>query len=413
MPIMPMPVATSAAGRMRFGYHNTGETVVIAGDSEKEAVVREGKEELERRKRVMGTLQQRLDTSKKPFDYHSDDELWNALESSGGAAKLVSARWLVAYAKQKNATLPRRQEMPPDAFIGVPVLRKMYNNAPKKKDRGPRVPIIACMEFWHEKEKEAAEEEEEDQDEAAAAAAAPAAGTATDASAAADDTPPPPPEFEDCPDPRGLNLQCIARALREHLHIFSSYGFTDVGVFIDRCSHFQPPRALHEISSYKRSQKQMHLWFAHALITTMLCVDVPPEHFPLARRGWNAYASACAWLLKEVCSRAAASMQSAKHAACNLDSVCKTLPATRIQHAQRCSPQRFSSRVALHSVALHSSELWHPVCRSTARIATGHAFWSSASMEPPCQRRALHHPSLAPSLGTEASPTCIGSNPRR
>ena len=87
--------------------------------------------------------------------------------------------------------------------------------------------------------------------------------------------------------------------VREHLHVFSMFGFNDVGIFLDRVSCLQPPRALNEISMFKRSQRLSALLFAHALVTSVLCVDVPEEMTPLQKRGWPCFARACAWLVKE------------------------------------------------------------------------------------------------------------------
>ena len=328
---MSQPLPTRARkGSMRLGFANpdTGFSqyrvpLKIAGDQEKEAVVAAGLEELARKKSTIGVLQARLDKGPKRIDYTDDIAFWQQLLGSSGATKLVSARWLVAYAKQKNATLPRRQDMPLDAFLKAEALQVMFNQAPKTR-RGSerRLPILAVMEFWHELPRpflpsEDGEEEAEggnaapagadeayDQyavasDEFKAAMAAAAAVKTEQRRLERERILAMPPEYADCPDPDGKNLQALATCVREHLHVFSMFGFNDVGIFLDRVSCLQPPRALNEISMFKRSQRLSALLFAHALVTSVLCVDVPEEMTPLQKRGWPCFARACAWLVKE------------------------------------------------------------------------------------------------------------------
>ena len=100
------------------------------------------------------------------------------------------------------------------------------------------------------------------------------------------------------PDPEGRTAALIGRILRENLHVFTNHGYRDIGVFLDWSSCFQPPRALHEVGAHLRSQKLTSLWFTHALVTTLLCVERHYHQTPFMERGWNAFASACAWLIK-------------------------------------------------------------------------------------------------------------------
>ena len=326
---------------MRFGFADSDGfsqfkvALTIKDDKKKQEAVEVGREELSRKQKTVGLLQARLDKSAKPFDYLDDDSFWEAFVGCSAAAKLVSARWLVAYAKQKNATLPRRQDLPPDAFIKAEILRKMYMDAPKTRTGSERrLPVLGVMEFWHElprpepNEPEVEDEpppsqQQQQQQQRPSLSPLPAGDVPYDQLAVGtaefqaiaeakrqerirrrslelERINALPREYYDCPDPDGVNLQEIARVIRENLSVFSMFGYKDVGVYLDRVSCHQAPRALSEIAPYKRSQKLTALWFAHSLATCLLCVNVPKWQAPIETRGWPMFARACAWLCKDV-----------------------------------------------------------------------------------------------------------------
>jgi Leucine-rich repeat (LRR) protein len=230
-----------------------------------------------------GLLKPQENAQRSVTDYHSVDTLWKALMETGGCVKLVSANWLVRFecemdqAKQStHAALPRRQDLPPAAFINAEKLRKMYNEAPKNC----RAPIVAVSQFWH--------------------APAPTPEDSFRKKDIGEDIEPQPDARTGFrhPDPEGFTLALIARALREHQHVFERFGYDDIGVFIPWCSCFQPPRAPYEVSGFQRSQRLVSLWFTHSLVTVFLCTAVPPGQLPFLARGWNAFENACTWLLK-------------------------------------------------------------------------------------------------------------------
>ena len=130
--------------------------------------------------------------------YTGAESIWAALES--GAVALVKATWLVSQA-MADAVLPRRQELPKEAFMSVAELKAQY----KQGNRDGVLPVIAISFCW--------------------------------------DTPP-------HPDPTGAQLKTVAAMLKTEMPKYarpsgSFEGFTDMGVFWDWVRRCCPSHAPH------------------------------------------------------------------------------------------------------------------------------------------------------------------------
>ena len=73
--------------------------------------------------------------------YTKPTSIWVALLT--GHVRLVKSSWLIAYSKAKGI-LPRRQELPKDAFISVDELKSMYGEG----NKDGVLPMIAISFCW-------------------------------------------------------------------------------------------------------------------------------------------------------------------------------------------------------------------------------------------------------------------------
>ena len=154
--------------------------------------------------------------------------------------------------------LPRRQEMPEDAYITVNELKEMYGEG----NSDNVLPIIAISYCWL--------------------------------------TP-------GHPDPDGSQLATVAAALQRDKQAFEDFGFPEMGVFWDWLSLYQRDDSLWKSAFYKPDEKlkqaqllakqryynsrteaeslsiqralteTMDLWYAHLGTTTYMVVDLPPR----------------------------------------------------------------------------------------------------------------------------------------
>ena len=116
-----------------------------------------------------------------PDRYTAADSIWQALKKKH--VRLVKSSWI----EERNKTgkpLPRRQELPEEAFISVAELQRQYGDG----NRDGVLPLIGISFCW--------------------------------------DTPP-------HPDPRGKQLQTVAEMLAKERPKYESFGFTEMGVFWD------------------------------------------------------------------------------------------------------------------------------------------------------------------------------------
>jgi len=196
--------------------------------------------------------QKTSDEKRKAVDYDSPTSLWEALESKD--VLLVRGTWLMQLAKN-DGTLPRRQDCPREAFASLEELKSIYedSSAKPKYANQKRVPIVAVSHFWR--------------------------------------TP-------GHPDPEGITLSTIVKALEEYMPEFMKYGILEVGVFFDWASLYQEPRTDVELDSFKKSMKFINLWYAHALTTAFLVTDTPKGLVAYYDRGWTTFEYQLSWLIK-------------------------------------------------------------------------------------------------------------------
>ncbi|EOD22485.1 hypothetical protein EMIHUDRAFT_240249 [Emiliania huxleyi CCMP1516] len=240
--------------------------------------------------------------------YREHDSIWAALEGDGdkvrpGDVRLISLNWLMALA-ERGDVLPRRQDLPEEAFLSSAQLRRIEKGARRgfdlagfaealqrfgkepspssflgfiasffgrKRNPDRLLPVISVSYCWLE----AAH-----------------------------------------PDREGRQLQLLSRKLRGLyggrglLGACREYGFSDMGVFLDWSSGYQKDPALFaERRAYEASrsgeqkaafgrmlENTMDLWYAHASVTVVLLTQLPdelPAGFDRSRtydtRGWTTF----------------------------------------------------------------------------------------------------------------------------
>lgn len=226
--------------------------------------------------------------------YTEPEAIWAALQPPGpgeeAVVRLVRMSWLLRFyaLRQKKTSsgmrLPRRQEMPEEAFIDVAELKEMYGEG----NTDGLLPIVAVSHCW-----------------------------LTPAH----------------PDPDCDSLRVLCRYLREQRAAFAEFGFPEVGVFMDWVSLWQrnthlwrnfmyrpvsqlTPKQVAALEAYQSSRTPaenasflaalkdtMDLWYAHHGTTVVLLTELPPRFE--GRRpqyndaGWTTYERCCAELIKE------------------------------------------------------------------------------------------------------------------
>ena len=223
--------------------------------------------------------------------YIQPDDIWEALAT--GHVRLVKMSWLIKrHAANQNkkrgsagiGKLPRRQEMPEEAFISVEELKGMYGSG----NSDGVLPIVAVSYCWL--------------------------------------TP-------NHPDPECDQLRTVANALARDREAFEEFGYSEMGVFWDWLSLHQRDDSLWKPYMYRPderlNQKQrlakqryynsrneaetesiryaltetMDLWYAHMGTTVYLLVELPWRY--AGRRpdydasGWTTYERCSAELVKD------------------------------------------------------------------------------------------------------------------
>jgi len=210
--------------------------------------------------------------------YTKPEQIFAALET--GHVRLVKMSWLI---KQKKR-LPRRQNMPEEAFISVDRLRSLHGQG----NADHVVPIIAISYCW----------------------LAP-----------------------NNPDPDGELLKAVQAALARERPKYADFGFDEMGVFWDWVSihqkddsmwkafmyrndsklnerqlaqrvRYENSRTDEEAASFKWALDQtMDLWYAHEGTAVYMITELPgrfqgrrPSY---ADSGWTTYERCCAELIKE------------------------------------------------------------------------------------------------------------------
>jgi len=104
------------------------------------------------------------------------------------------------------------------------------------------------------------------------------------------------------PDPKATMLSSLAQELGRQMQGYNSWGFDDVGVFIDWCSVYQDTleheRTAVQAQSFKRAIEATPLLYAHRLTSVFIIADQPAEP-PRASRGWPFYEECLTRLFKE------------------------------------------------------------------------------------------------------------------
>ncbi|EOD35054.1 hypothetical protein EMIHUDRAFT_110912 [Emiliania huxleyi CCMP1516] len=295
--------------------------------------------------------------------YREHDSVWAALEGDGdkvrpGDVKLISLNWLMALA-ERGDVLPRRQDLPEEAFLSSAQLRRIEQGARRgfdladleealernikepslsswlgfsaslffgrKRNPDGLLPIISVSYCWLE----AAH-----------------------------------------PDREGRQLQLLSRKLRGLyggrglLGACREYGFSDMGVFLDWSSGYQKDPALFaERRAYEASRSAaekaafdrmldntMDLWYAHASITVVLLTQLPdelPAGFDRSRtydaRGWTTFERCSAELGAKPASLGFAKWKLVIDVASDDGGAQRRLPATPERMAKLLAACRFTN----------------------------------------------------------------------
>ena len=277
--------------------------------------------------------------------YREHASIWAALEGEGegvksGDVRLLSLRWLMALA-DRGGVLPRRQDLPDEAFIDAARLRQIEQGARRAWD------------------KQASLEHAQAMSSGVAAAAVFAFVTSLFRSKRNVDDLLPIMAVSYCwlevahPDREGKQLRLLCDRLRKLyggrglLGVCQDYGFSDMGVFLDWGSGYQKDPTLWrdwmedketfglsdkdlektavdgaqmavERRAYEASRtpeqkdafhrmlhNTMDLWYAHAAVTVVLLTQLPDElpagfdkSRTYSRRGWTTYERCSAELAK-------------------------------------------------------------------------------------------------------------------
>ena len=192
--------------------------------------------------------------------YTEPESIWAALETKH--VRLPKMSWLIQHAKN-NGILPRRQELPEEAFISVQELKDLYG----KGNRDGVLPIIAISFCW---------------DTAAH------------------------------PDPRGKQLQTVAAMMEKEREKYATAhdsfeGFSEMGVFWDWLSIYQKDqdgkRTPFEQEGFRFAlHETMDLWYAHQGTTVYMLTQLPEgstRKVGYVDSGWTTYERCSAEQIKK------------------------------------------------------------------------------------------------------------------
>ncbi|CAK0818532.1 unnamed protein product [Prorocentrum cordatum] len=224
---------------------------------------------------------------------YTDPETPFALADSGDV-RLISFNWLVVLAAS-GKPLPRRQDLPPEAFIDVADLRAMHSALPAHVAAAV-LPVLSISYCWIEARH---------------------------------------------PDAEGKQIEHIVKTLEPHAEKWREF-FPDMGVFIDWCAIYQKDpelfderetpeakqagaeaaafiealgagRAFYGGTAYEESRtpaekaafrralhETMDVWYAHQMITTLFATQLPHGYTGRAyeRRGWTFFERSSSELIK-------------------------------------------------------------------------------------------------------------------
>jgi len=167
----------------------------------------------------------------------------------GGEVALLKGTALLELAEGEVPRLPRRQDLPKDAFWRSEDLFELSRQG--KRQLCPGHEIIAISHSWL------------------------TAGH---------------------PDPEGEQLQKLCRFVYAWTNTQPGLLMRRIAIFIDWCSLMQEPRSPTEGILYDRALRQASLWYSHRQVRVWLFSSTPESVTPYQRRGWPHFESECAML---------------------------------------------------------------------------------------------------------------------
>ena len=212
--------------------------------------------------------------------YTEPASIWRALET--GHVRLLKASYLTNLS-DANGVLSRRQELPPEAFISVEELKRLYGEG----NRDGVLPIIAILFCW---------------------------------------------ETAAHPDPRGKQLVTVATTLKREMGKYAKF-FSEMGVFWDWAAlsqrdprlwtpacmkedadltpdeeqqkrKYEASRSEEETTGFKYAlHETMDLWYAHQGTTVYMLTELPEgttREVGYADSGWTTYERRSAEQIKKV-----------------------------------------------------------------------------------------------------------------
>lgn len=103
---------------------------------------------------------------------------------------------------------------------------------------------------------------------------------------------------KDHPDPEGFHLRIYAPLLR-HFARHCRVNVEDLAIFIDWCSLHQAPRSPLEAAAYNRALHHVDAWYAHERTSVWLLTRMPDKNQPpYTSRGWTRFERAVAMMVK-------------------------------------------------------------------------------------------------------------------
>lgn len=157
-----------------------------------------------------------------------------------GSAALVKGSWLVEHSQNEGSRLPRRQDMPLEAFWDVDEL--MVGEQVRLGHE-----IVAVSHCWFTPEH---------------------------------------------PDPDGQQLQSISRFVGAFSDSRPGLLPSRVALFVDWCSLPQEPRSVSEDALFQQAIARSEIWFAHKASFVWQLTRVPDRAMPYHKRGWPLFEEA-------------------------------------------------------------------------------------------------------------------------
>jgi len=236
--------------------------------------------------------------------FQNNESLFDAQEGVG--TQLLRGSWLIEQAQQ-GRVLPRRQELPQEAFVPNGDLRK--HGIWTREEKGIKAyAVVALSHCWLTPEH---------------------------------------------PDPKGEQLAKLAPVLKS----LQSRG-TELAVFLDWCSLHQHPRATREeVDGFNAGLAHVNLWFAHKNTHVLLLTRLPQSWAhttPYSQRGWPFFELASSSLLTH--SGMVLDLQNLDDALERGNDLCYLLLRCKANRLPPMSPDRFAARLLESADACASNQ---------------------------------------------------------